>query len=177
MIAILEEIIESSSSAVDSVGEAISSIGSQLPTEAQPITDWVSKAWQWMNEPLPIVGFSLLAIIVFLWRFLTATSIGKKALKKLQGDFDRTKADTEKTLEEYKKENELLKKELEETLAKNQDDMEALKGALGVVCSNSRNKQVKEAYKALEEKDGNEGNQGKEAEEGKEAVDGDPNQE
>ena len=61
-------------------------------------------------------------------------------------------------IEEYKKENELLKKELEDTLAKNQSDMEALKGALGVVCSNSRNKQVKEAYKALEEKDGNEGN-------------------
>lgn len=163
----------SASSAIDSVGEAISSIGSQLPTEAQPITDWVSKAWQWMNEPLPIVGFSLLAIIIFLWRFLTTTSFGKKALKKLQLEFDKTKEDTAKTLEAYKEENERLKKELDETIAKNKDDMDALKGALGVVCATSRNKQVKEAGKLLEETE----DEGKEGKESEEAVDGDPNQE
>ena len=98
-----------SSSAMDSVGEAISSIGTQLPTEAQPITDWASKAWQWMNEPLPIVGFSLIAVIIFLWRFLTATSIGKKALKKLRGEFEETKETTKKTLDERRVERGLFR--------------------------------------------------------------------
>ena len=173
---ILEAISSASSSAMDSVGEAISSIETQLPTEAQPITDWASKAWQWMNEPLPIVGFSLIAVIIFLWRFLTATSIGKKALKKLRGEFEETKETTKKTLDEYQAENERLKKELEETISKNESDMEALKGALNVVCSASRNKQVKEAGKALEKKE-EDTNDGKEAEEAKEAIDGEPNEE
>lgn len=135
------------SSEMSSVGEAVSSSeGIAIPPSVQPVADWIQKAWEWMNQPLPIVGFSLIAVIIFLWRFLTTTSVGKKALKKMNEAFEQTKADTGKALEEYRAENEALKKQLEES----QEDMQSLRSALEIVCANSRNKNVKNALKEAE---------------------------
>ena len=94
------EITSGISSEMSSVGEAISSSeGIAIPPSVQPVADWIQKAWEWMNQPLPIVGFSLIAVIIFLWRFLTTTSVGKKALKKMNEAFEQTKADTGKALD------------------------------------------------------------------------------
>lgn len=141
------EITSEISSEMSSVGEAVSSSeGIAIPPSVQPVADWIQKAWEWMNQPLPIVGFSLIAIIIFLWRFLTTTSVGKKALKKMNEAFEQTKADTGKALEEYRAENEALKKQL----AESQEDMQDLRSALEIVCANSRNKNVKNALKEAE---------------------------
>lgn len=141
------EITSEISSEMSSVGEAISSSeGITLPPSVQPVADWIQKAWAWMNQPLPIVGFSLIAVIIFLWRFLTTTSVGKKAIKKMNEAFEQTKADTGKALDEYRAENEALKKQLEDSRA----DIQDLRGALEIVCSNSRNKNVKNALKEAE---------------------------
>ena len=60
--------------------------------------------------------------------------------------FEQTKADTGKALDEYRAENEALKKKL----AESQEDMQNLRSALEIVCANSRNKNVKNALKEAE---------------------------
>ena len=169
------EITSEISSEMSSVGEAVSSSeGIAIPPSVQPVADWIQKAWEWMNQPLPIVGFSLIAVIIFLWRFLTTTSVGKKALKKMNEAFEQTKADTGKALDEYRSENEALKKQLEES----QSDIENLRSALEIVCANSRNKNVKNALKeadnAKEEpvEEEKEVSDGKEAEKAEETANG-----
>lgn len=169
------EITSEISSDMSSVGEAVSSSeGITIPPSVQPVADWIQKAWEWMNQPLPIVGFSLIAVIIFLWRFLTTTSVGKKALKKMNEAFEQTKADTGKALDEYRAENEALKKQL----AESQDDIQNLRSALEIVCANSRNKNVKNALNEVKKpkeepvEDEEAVSDGKEAEKAEEAING-----
>lgn len=147
MIMFLDEIIEASSSVAESVADSVASSSEGIAQAVEPVTDWIRSAWEWMNNPLPIVGVSLIAILVFLWRFLSSTSFGKKALKKLNADFEETKKSTSKQLEAYRAENEKMKAEL----ASREEELAMLQATLGVVCSTSRNKQVKEAYQALKQ--------------------------
>lgn len=168
MILFLEEIIETSSSVAESVADSVASSREGIAQAVEPVTEWIKTAWEWMNNPLPIVGVSLIAILVFLWRFLSSTSFGKKALKKLSADFEETKKSTSEQLEAYRAENERMKEEL----ASREEELAMLQATLGVVCSTSRNKQVKEAYQKMKEEESD--GEGKESEE---AVDGDAKQE
>jgi len=168
MILFLEEIIETSSSVAESVADSVASSSEGIAQAVEPVTEWIKTAWEWMNNPLPIVGVSLIAVIVFLWRFLSSTSFGKKALKKLSADFEETKKSTSEQLEAYRSENERMKEEL----ASREEELAMLQATLGVVCSTSRNKQVKEAYQKMKEEESD--GEGKESEE---AVDGDAKQE
>ena len=168
MILFLEEIIETSSSVAESVADSVASSSEGIAQAVEPVTEWIKTAWEWMNNPLPIVGVSLIAILVFLWRFLSSTSFGKKALKKLSADFEETKKSTSEQLEAYRAENERMKEEL----ASREEELAMLQATLGVVCSTSRNKQVKEAYQKMKEEESD--GEGKESEE---AVDGDAKQE
>lgn len=168
MILFLEEIIETSSSVAESVADSVASSSEGIAQAVEPVTEWIKTAWEWMNNPLPIVGVSLIAVIVFLWRFLSSTSFGKKALKKLSADFEETKKSTSEQLEAYRAENERMKEEL----ASREEELAMLQATLGVVCSTSRNKQVKEAYQKMKEEESD--GEGKESEE---AVDGDAKQE
>ena len=144
---ILEELTsEISSEVIEAVSET-SSEGASIPSAVQPVADWIKQAWEWCNQPLPIVGLSLVTIIIFLWRVLVSTNYGKKTVKKLQAIADDTKTETEKTLEEMKAENEAYKAQIEEL----QTQIELSRGVLEKVCEASRNKSVKDLAEMLKE--------------------------
>ena len=144
---ILEEITSEITSEIIEATSEVSSEGASIPSAVQPVADWIKQAWEWCNQPLPIVGISLITIIIFLWRVLVSTNYGKKAIKKLQTIADDTKTATDKTLEEMKAENENYKKQIEDMQAQ----IELAKGVLSQVCTSSRNKQVKELADMLKE--------------------------
>ena len=144
---ILEEITSEITSEIIEATSEVSSEGASIPSAVQPVADWIKQAWEWCNQPLPIVGISLITIIIFLWRVLVSTNYGKKTIKKLQTIADDTKTATDKTLEELKAENESYKKQIEDMQAQ----IELAKGVLSQVCTSSRNKQVKELADMLKE--------------------------
>lgn len=144
---ILEEITSEITSEIIEATSEVSSEGASIPSAVQPVADWIKQAWEWCNQPLPIVGISLITIIIFLWRVLVSTNYGKKTIKKLQTIADDTKTATNKTLEEMKAENENYKKQIEDMQAQ----IELAKGVLSQVCTSSRNKQVKELADMLKE--------------------------
>lgn len=170
---ILEALSEIGSEVSSSVAEAsesvASSVGGNLPSQAQPVAEWAQNMWNWLNEPLPIVGISIVAIAIFVWRFLATTSFGKKAMNKLKAEFEETKKGTQETIDQYRKEAEDMKK----SMAELEEENEALKEALGVVCSNSRNRKVKDAMKLIEE---TEETEDVEREESQETADGKPDE-
>ena len=144
---ILEEITSEITSEIIEATSEVSSEGASIPSAVQPVADWIKQAWEWCNQPLPIVGISLITIIVFLWRVLVSTNYGKKTIKKLQTIADDTKTATDKTLEEMRAENDSYKKQIEDM----QTQIELAKGVLSQVCTSSRNKQVKELADMLKE--------------------------
>ncbi len=144
---ILEEITSEITSEIIEATSEVSSEGASIPSAVQPVADWIKQAWEWCNQPLPIVGISLVTIIIFLWRVLVSTNYGKKTIAKLQTIADDTKTATDKTLEEMKAENENYRKQIEDMQAQ----IELAKGVLSQVCTSSRNKQVKELADMLKE--------------------------
>lgn len=146
------EIASASSETTSATSEIISSAtseGVQIPSQIQPVAEWIMKAWEWCNQPLPIVGISLVAIIVFLWRVFVSTGYGKKTIAKLTALSEETKANSEKALEDAKRENAELKKEL----ADMQEQLALATNVLSKVCETSRNKAVKEAGESLSKTD------------------------
>lgn len=169
---LLEEITsEVTSEIIEAVSET-SSEGASLPAAVQPVADWIKQAWEWCNQPLPIVGISLVTVIIFLWRVLVSTNYGKKTVNKLKAIADDTKTATDKTLAEMKAENESYKKQIEDLEAQ----IALTRGALEKVCEASRNKSVKELADMLKEPESEEvtDNGGEESQEG---TDGNPNEE
>lgn len=169
---ILEALSEIGSEVASSVADVTESVASsavgELPSQVQPIAEWAQNMWNWLNEPLPIVGISIVAIAIFAWRFLATTSFGKKAMNKLKAEFEETKKGTQETIDQYRAEAEAMKK----SMAELEEENEALKEALGVVCSNSRNRKVKDAMKLIETEETEDG----EREESQETADGKPDE-
>lgn len=169
---VLEEIsAEITSEIIEAVSET-SSEASSLPSAAQPVADWIKTAWEWCNQPLPIVGISLITIVIFLWRVLVSTNYGKKTIAKLKAIADDTKTATDKTLAEMKAENEGYKKQIEAL----ETQIALTRGALEKVCEASRNKSVKELADMLKEPESEEvtDNGGEESQKG---TDGNANEE
>lgn len=67
----------------------------------EQVKEFILHAWEWLNQPLPIVGVSVLFILIFLWKFLASTSFGKKQIKKLNEGFERTKQKLEDEIKHY----------------------------------------------------------------------------
>ena len=164
------EIIEAVASS-EPVAEATSE-GVSIPSAVQPVADWIKTAWDWLNQPLPIVGISVIAILIFLWRVFVSTNYGKKTIKKLTAIGEETKSSTAKALEEARAENEKLRAELEEMRGQVNTAYEVLEK----VCENSRNKKVKDLTEALKTKEEEKGVTDN-GEEGQEGIDGNSNEE
>lgn len=59
---------------------------------------WLHTCWEWINEPLPVVGVSALFIILGAWKIISTTTIGKKNIAKLKAEFERTKETYKETV-------------------------------------------------------------------------------
>lgn len=173
---LLEELTSEITSEIIEATSEVSSEGASIPSAVQPVADWIKTAWEWCNQPLPIVGISLVTIIIFLWRVLVSTNYGKKTIKKLQTIADDTKSATDKTLEEMKAENETYKRQIEDLEAQ----IALTNGVLEMVCEASRNKSVKglaDMLKEPEESESEEVTEDGEGKESQEGTDGNPDEE
>lgn len=45
---------------------------------------FMTSVWDFLNKPLPIVGFTTLMVLVFVWKVVVATKYGKKSLEKIE---------------------------------------------------------------------------------------------
>ena len=87
-----------------------------FPNETQ---EYFRNAMTFLNQPLPIVGVSLLVIGGFILKAISMTSFGKKALAELKADYRKWKKEVDETESkelELKAEVDETKQEVEDTL-------------------------------------------------------------
>ena len=130
-----------------------------------------------INQPLPIIGVSVLWILCAILVILAKTSIGRKSLKELKRQNDELKRKIEQALQDWKDTENAISAHLEEKTAeidKSIKDNEiyvngAIKrvnGGITLLANNTHNAKLKNAVKkTIEEEEEN----GKETEERKDS--------
>lgn len=88
-----------------------------------------------VNQPLPIVGVSIVGIGIFVYEIVVRTNYGRKALNRVE----ETAQTNYKRLEEKELEIEQVKKDVEEELKAQGVDIKELKEYLIELCGYSRN--------------------------------------
>lgn len=92
-----------------------------------------------LNRPLPIIGVTTLAILIFIWKVIITTNYGKKKL----AQYDEKVKEIEQAKEDF--ENNANEK-VEELL----ENLENIKKQLSHACELSTNKKIKDFGKELE---------------------------
>jgi len=87
-------------------------LGFVNPTLLKKIIDYAKEL---LNQPLPIIGITVGALLIFIWRLVVSTNYGKRIINALKQELENIKAehqqykiDSEKEKEELRKENALL---------------------------------------------------------------------
>ena len=93
--------------------------------------EFMLKAWEFLNDPLPIVGVSILFILIFIWKIYSSSSVGVKQLNKIKKDFERTENAVDEKI-----------KHLEEKLKQLESENEKLKHIISELMSIIPNKKV-----------------------------------
>ena len=113
-----------------------------FPNETQ---EYFRNAMTFLNQPLPIVGVSLLVIGGFVIKAISMTSFGKKALADLKSDYNKWKKEVDETESkelELKAEVDETKQEVEDTLDNFYKDTNELIKVLHEALKTSPNKKV-----------------------------------
>ncbi|MBO7716029.1 MAG: hypothetical protein J6S85_20865 [Methanobrevibacter sp.] len=107
------------------------------PNQTKSVTEQV---WATLNTPLPIVGVTTVAILIFLWQVIVKTNYGKKALAKIQKEYEEK---YNALLEE--KEKIMIEKE------NNQKEIEYLRSRIIDVCKTIPNVKVNKIGQDIEQ--------------------------
>ena len=99
---------------------------------------WINYFIDLLNKPLPVVGITTSAVLIFIWRLVVATNYGKKKLN----EYDEKQAKLE---EEYEKFIESADSKINELSKENV----VLKGFIVKVCELSVNQKIKNYGKEL----------------------------
>lgn len=94
---------------------------------------------EFVNKPLPIVGVTTLAVLVFLWKVIITTNYGKSKLAQYEKAKQEIISEKEKFIEDASSKIALLEQQ-------NKD----LENKLSYVCSLSTNKKIKDYGKELD---------------------------
>lgn len=80
---------------------------------------WINYFVDLLNKPLPIVGVTTAAILIFIWRLFVSTKFGQNAINEIkreyQEKYDKLKAEKD-ALEQERKENKEEIKEMKECI-------------------------------------------------------------
>jgi hypothetical protein len=130
-----------------------------------------------INQPLPIIGVSVLWILCAILTILAKTSIGRKSLKELKRQNDELRQKIEQALQDWKDTENAIQAHLEEKtkeIDKSIKDNETyvsgaikrVNGGITLLANNTHNAKLKNAVKkTIEEEEEN----GKETEERKDS--------
>lgn len=99
----------------------------------------LSYVWGLLNQPLPIIGATTLAVLFFIWRIIITTKYGKKALEELKNEKEQLKQDHKTFIDD-------ANNELSNCYAK----IDELRHELANVCNLSTNQKIKAFGKELE---------------------------
>ena len=104
----------------------------------QQYLDVLKQIYNVLNEPLPIVGITSFAVLLFLWKLIITARYGQSNINKIKDEYEKEKEEQAKVIAEY---NEKLKQANEKANELNE--------FLIKLCSLIRNKKVKQLAEEL----------------------------
>lgn len=104
----------------------------------QQYLDVLKQIYNVLNEPLPIVGITSFAVLLFLWKLIITARYGQGNINKIKDEYEKEKEEQAKIIAEY---NEKLKEANEK--------VNKLNDFLSKLCSLIRNKKVKQLAEEL----------------------------
>ena len=99
-----------------------------FPTQTK---DVLTNIWAILNTPLPIVGVTTVAVLVFIWQIVIRTNYGKKTIANIKEEYQAK-------YEELKAEKDALEQEREE----NKEQIKDMKECIVELCALIPNKKV-----------------------------------
>lgn len=85
----------------------------------EQVRGFALRFYELLNQPLPIVGVTATAVLIFVWKIIITTNYGKKKLiaydekqKQLEKEYQEFLDSANSEINELKEENELLKEKL-----------------------------------------------------------------
>lgn len=111
-----------------------------FPTE---FTDFVNNFWDVLNRPLPIVGVTSVAILIFLWRVFVSVNYGKKRINEYKQNNEETKNNYKQL---YEEEHEANLKEREQ----NRQEIKFLREQIIALCKIFPNVKVNQLGERIE---------------------------
>lgn len=103
------------------------------------------------NQPVPIIGSTIGALLIFVLSVISKTSIGKKALNELKNKYNKLTTEFLTILESFKKHKEKIdetlkvqKEALEIALKEKQEEIDKLEELIIAISENIHNAKVKE---------------------------------
>lgn len=99
---------------------------------------WIEKVIEWLNKPLPIIGVTTLAVLVFVWKLVISANYGKTKLI----SYDNKVKEIEKAKQDFELAANEKIKDLE-------NENKELKGFICHICELSTNKKIKDYGKEL----------------------------
>lgn len=99
-----------------------------------------------LNKPLPIVGITVGAVLLFIWRLIVSTNYGKKKLAEYDAEILKIKEEKKEFVDAANCKIKELENKNKDLLNKNSE----LKSLLASVCALSTNKKIKDFGKAIE---------------------------
>ena len=100
-----------------------------------------------INRPLPIIGVSLVVVLLFVYKVIVNTRFGKQALNKYQNELNKTQRELEEYKLSIKEEIALYKAKIDEY----KQYIEQVKGYVAELCELSHNVKVKELAEKIKE--------------------------
>lgn len=104
-----------------------------------------NKVVEWLNQPLPIVGVSIIVVGGTIYKLLSQTSIGKKKIEQIK----EIVSNSNESIEQYKIALETYKSLAESELNAKEQEIQELKAFIQKVCETIPNKKVNELVKEL----------------------------
>lgn len=92
---------------------------------------WINYVVDLLNKPLPIVGVTTTAVLIFAWQIFVKTNYGKKALGNIKDEY-------QKRYDQLKAEKDALEQERKE----NKEEIEEMKNCIIKLCALIPNKKV-----------------------------------
>lgn len=135
-----------------------------FPNESK---EFVTNFWDVLNRPLPIVGFTSAAVLIFIWRVFVSVHYGKKRLEQYKGENQRFKEELNNEKQANKLELERQKEEVIQERKTNKEEIAYLRKQLVEICNAFPNLKVKQIGKNIEKESNNYG-------ERKEGIDNNP---
>lgn len=108
-------------------------------------TKVIMDCWKWLNQPLPLIGISAIAVLGILIKLFSMTSFGKKAINQMR----KENAELRQEIQEFKVQEIEWQHTIEKFVAEKSSELNKTNETMKKICDTIPNKKVKKIGESI----------------------------